>query len=153
MKWSKWHPNSWCFVSRLTEHIAHYNIISSCTRIRSVFVALLFEKDSPLISLISYYYNQTVIYICFTLHNVVEIRPTIYCMHEQWYWWRIMYEIQLYGHGALVSHAAWMLFQSRTLRPRQNGRHFADDISTCIFFNTMIILGWHFHWNLFNRVQ
>ena len=30
------------------------------------------------------------------------------------------------------SNAIWMF---NTLRPRQDGRHFADDIFTCIFFN------------------
>ena len=33
-----------------------------------------------------------------------------------------------------------------TLKPRQNGRHFPDDIFKCIFFNENV---WRFHWNVF----
>ena len=33
-----------------------------------------------------------------------------------------------------------------TLRSRQNGRHFADDIFKCIFLNEN---AWSFHWSLF----
>ena len=40
-----------------------------------------------------------------------------------------------------------------TLRPRQNGRNFADDIFKCIFFNEMFQLRLKFHWRLFIRVQ
>ena len=37
-----------------------------------------------------------------------------------------------------------------TLRPRQNGRHFPDDIFKCIFVNKFRV---RFHWNLFPMVQ
>ena len=41
-----------------------------------------------------------------------------------------------------------------TLWPRQNGRHFPDDIFQCIFFNGNIYkLCLIFHWNLFPGVQ
>ena len=41
-----------------------------------------------------------------------------------------------------------------TLRPRQNGRHFADDIFKRIFLNKKLYkLRLRFHWNLFLRVQ
>ena len=36
-----------------------------------------------------------------------------------------------------------------TLRPRQNGRHFADDIFKCIFVNENVIMCLRFCWNLF----
>ena len=39
----------------------------------------------------------------------------------------------------LVLHREWHLeFKVNTLRPRQNGRHFADDIFKCIFLNENI---------------
>ena len=40
-----------------------------------------------------------------------------------------------------------------TLRPSQNGRHFADDIFKCIFLNWSIWILIKFHWSLFLRVQ
>ena len=36
-----------------------------------------------------------------------------------------------------------------TLRPRQNGRHFPDDILKRIFLNKNIVFWWKFHWNMF----
>ena len=38
-----------------------------------------------------------------------------------------------------------------TLRPRQNGRRFADDIFKCIFLNEMFEFRLKFHWSLFLR--
>ena len=40
-----------------------------------------------------------------------------------------------------------------TLRPRQNGRHFPDDIFKRIFLNEKVWTPIKFHWNLFLRVQ
>ena len=42
----------------------------------------------------------------------------------------------------LVLRASFILKWFNTLRPRQNGRHFADDIFKCIFLteNTQILL-------------
>ena len=40
-----------------------------------------------------------------------------------------------------------------TLRPRQNGRHFPDDIFKCIFFMKMYEFRLRFHWSLFLGVQ
>ena len=40
-----------------------------------------------------------------------------------------------------------------TLRPRQNGRHFADDTFKRIFMNEMLEFRLKFHWCLFLRVQ
>ena len=40
-----------------------------------------------------------------------------------------------------------------TLRPRENGRHFADDIFKCIFTNENLWISIKFHWSLFPRVQ
>ena len=39
-----------------------------------------------------------------------------------------------------------------TLRPRQNGRHFADEILKCISWIKMYELWLIFHWSLFRRV-
>ena len=36
-----------------------------------------------------------------------------------------------------------------TLRPRQNGRHFADDIFKCIFINENVWFPIKFHWSSF----
>ena len=40
-----------------------------------------------------------------------------------------------------------------TLRPRRDGRHFADDILKCIFIMKMFEFRLKFHWSLFLRVQ
>ena len=40
-----------------------------------------------------------------------------------------------------------------TLRPRQNGRQFPDDIFKCIFLMKISALWLRFHWSLFPRVQ
>ena len=40
-----------------------------------------------------------------------------------------------------------------TLKPRQNGRHFPDDIFQCIFFNENVLFRLRFHWSLFPRVK
>ena len=40
-----------------------------------------------------------------------------------------------------------------TLRPRQNGCQFADDVLKCIFFNEIFEFWLKFHWILFLRVQ
>ena len=34
---------------------------------------------------------------------------------------------------------SWQCFSINTLRPRQDGRHFADDFFTCIFFNEKLL--------------
>ena len=46
-----------------------------------------------------------------------------------------------------------LAFKRNTLRPRQIGRHFCDDIFKYIFLNQMYKLRLIFHWNLFPRVQ
>ena len=48
-----------------------------------------------------------------------------------------------------VSSCLWV----NTLRPRQNGRHFADDTFKRIFFNENVRISINFHWNLFLRFQ
>ena len=40
-----------------------------------------------------------------------------------------------------------------TLRPRQNGRNFPDDIFKCLFWMKMYKFWFRFHWSLFPRVQ
>ena len=42
-------------------------------------------------------------------------------------------------------------WQFHTLRPRQSGRHFSDDIFKCIFFNEEFEFRLKCHWNLFIR--
>ena len=53
----------------------------------------------------------------------------------------------LFKGGGHLQPCGWVL---NTLRPRQNGRHFADDIFACIFFSENWL---NFHWNMFARVQ
>ena len=43
--------------------------------------------------------------------------------------------------------------QFDSLRPRQNGRHIADDIFKCISFFENVWIPIKFHWSLFPRVQ
>ena len=65
----------------------------------------------------------------------------------------------LCSHGGVTSHhrISWRSesakFGFNTLRPRQNGRHFADDIFKCIFLYEMYEFRLKFHWSLFLRVQ
>ena len=40
-----------------------------------------------------------------------------------------------------------------TLRRRQNGRHFPDDIFNCIFFNKKVWISIKIHWSLLPRVK
>ena len=40
-----------------------------------------------------------------------------------------------------------------TLRPRQNGHHFPNDTSQCIFLNENVWISIRFNWSLFLRVQ
>ena len=40
-----------------------------------------------------------------------------------------------------------------TLSPRQNGRHFADDIFKCIFTKEMFLYWLEFYWSVFQSVQ
>ena len=51
-----------------------------------------------------------------------------------------------------VNHIDWHN-TFNTLRPRQNGRHFADDIFKCIFLTKMFEFQLKFHSSLFLRVQ
>ena len=57
------------------------------------------------------------------------------------------YLTQLISDDITVSDAI------NTLRPRQNGRHFVDDIFYRIFLNERFKFSLKFHWNLFPKVQ
>ena len=46
-----------------------------------------------------------------------------------------------------------MLNLFNILRPRKNGRHFADDVFKCIFRMKMLEFRWKFNWSLFPIVQ
>ena len=76
------------------------------------------------------------------------------------------YEICTSKIKATILRGQWV----SSLRPRKNGRHFADDIFKCIFLNeniwipikiSMKFVSWmkmlefwlHFHWSLLLRVQ
>ena len=59
-----------------------------------------------------------------------------------------------------MPHSIWQLITwsldkmcLNTLRPRQNGRHFADDISKYIFRKQIYEFRLIFHWSLFLRVK
>ena len=47
-----------------------------------------------------------------------------------------------------VTRPQWV----NALRPRENGRHFAEDIFKCIFLCAGCVFWSKFHWNLFSRV-
>ena len=51
--------------------------------------------------------------------------------------WKISIKIHLFAFNELVLKLVsnWRLLIHNTLRPRQNGRHFADDVFKCIFWN------------------
>ena len=58
--------------------------------------------------------------------------------------------------GDIVHKVATFFVQEEwvnTLRPRQYGGHFADDIFKCILLNEIFEFSWKFHWCLFLRVQ
>ena len=60
-----------------------------------------------------------------------------------------------FGHSncSLCRLFEMLAFKRNTLRPRQIGRHFCDDIFKYIFLNEMYKLRLIFHWNLLPRVQ
>ena len=47
----------------------------------------------------------------------------------------------------LIAHS--FLWSVKILRPKQNGRHFADGVLKCIFINEDIQILFRFHWGLF----
>ena len=57
--------------------------------------------------------------------------------------------------SVVVGQSVWQLWDDilDTLRPRQNGRHFADDTFKWIFFMKMYGFRLKFHWNLFLRIR
>ena len=50
-----------------------------------------------------------------------------------------------------ITRTLKMMLLFNTLRSRQNGRHFSDDIFKCIFLNEMCEFCLRFHWSLFLR--
>ena len=53
----------------------------------------------------------------------------------------------------IANHKDIFIYWINTLRPKQNRRHFPDDISKCIFLNENIWIWLRSHWSLFPRVQ
>ena len=108
----------------------------------------------------------------FYLEEISQISPQFSC-----YAWRLTYgylEIEShpatqngFGNGLVSSahflnqiisncmtpHGESRIQGVNTLRPRQHGRHFADDTFKCIFLNENVWMPIKFHWNLFLRVQ
>ena len=49
--------------------------------------------------------------------------------------WKLLFSIRMKSHGCQLI-GGWVYDSNfNSLRPRQNGRHFADDILECIFLN------------------
>ena len=61
--------------------------------------------------------------------------------------------ILLWPFGILSSDRQQRYQIIKTLRPRQNGRHFADDVFKCISLNEYIWISIKFHWRLFPMIQ
>ena len=53
----------------------------------------------------------------------------------------------------LCNPAYYGIQSFNTLKPKQDGRHFTDDIFKCIFFKENVWIPIKFHWILFSRVQ
>ena len=76
-----------------------------------------------------------------------------------WNWVKI-YEVKVL-HTSTLRSDTWIYPSCQyycspyiivSLRPRQNRRHFADDISKCIFLNENVWISINIHWSLFLRV-
>ena len=52
-----------------------------------------------------------------------------------------------------IDYSNTMYVSLNTLRPRQSGRYFADDVFKCIFLNANVIICLRFHWRSFLSVQ
>ena len=66
---------------------------------------------------------------------------------QYWHWWSPGNERSLLAKNI----PAWARINS--LRPRQNGRQFPEDIFKCILVNENLWIPIKFHWSLFPRVQ
>ena len=64
---------------------------------------------------------------------------------------RIMFPCVVFRFGEIISHCWFHMID--TLRPRQNGGKFPDDIFECIFLNTNILILIKMPLNLFFMVQ
>ena len=77
---------------------------------------------------------KIMIVVLIVFHNSQEIKSprgeVVYLFREQpWsYKWKVVY------------HSGKYRFQLNSLRPRQNGRHFADDIFKCIFLIENVLI-------------
>ena len=60
-------------------------------------------------------------------------------MHSEM-WNEITYPFPNLLQALLLSQGPLLLTWFNTLRPRQNGRHFADDIFKCIFLNENLLM-------------
>ena len=65
---------------------------------------------------------------------------------------KLPFYVMVYCHVPLKDAAPVLGFVN-TLRPRQNCRHFADDIFKCIFIDEMYEFSFRFDWNVFLRFQ
>ena len=100
-------------------------------------------------------------------------QPVILCIWQEthWleifavcslFWWHISVANtwgmakQLHGHKTMVCHYlsnSSSSFAVNISRPRDNGRHFPDDIFKCIYLNEMCIFRLRFHWSSLSMVQ
>ena len=81
----------------------------------------------------------------FKLYHVSERGPRYHC----WKWARRCRNISPHVYWSII--LGFWLFN--TLRPRQDGRHFPDDIFKCIFWMKMYEFPLKFHWSLFPKVR
>ena len=72
-------------------------------------------------------------------------------------WWGLSKDKQFTPHTLLsISIFTMLAFTAlvlNTLRQRQNGRRFADDVFKCIFWNENVEFRLKFHWSLFLTFQ
>ena len=66
-------------------------------------------------------YKICQVFMKIVLSSVWKMKMTISCLVGSRY--------------VTLNWACWIQWQFNTLRPRQNGRHFADDVFKCIFLN------------------
>ena len=70
-----------------------------------------------------------------------------------WFKGNLYCDLTIHNPHLITCMIDWTWPHFNTLRPRQDGRHFADDIFTCISSMIIAVFWLNFHWNIFARVR
>ena len=102
-----------------------------------------FQKKVKPASLLGYRWKITTIYM--DLYVAVEVKAWVSNYKSQLYMGVVIYSYLIFSWHLLVKGYGYLLIcgyftDINTLRPRQNRRHFADDIFKCIFLNENVLI-------------